>query len=77
MRQYEYPEELFCGRCGKFVRPQLVIKTEQIVIDGIDGSADYTEADCPECGIMLCDRDKFMIPIRLGENKEKNFSKNT
>lgn len=68
---YEYPEELYCTRCGIDVKSKIVDATSTFTDNdtGEDLIVTYKAAVCPVCGDVLCDRDKNIAFINaLSDN---------
>lgn len=62
---YEYPEILYCGKCGRDVESKIIRKTETMTKEGQPVEVPYHIAVCPVCGDLLCEQDLDYAIIRL------------
>ncbi|MBR6982176.1 MAG: hypothetical protein IKH75_01360 [Ruminococcus sp.] len=59
MNHYEYPNELYCIGCDLDVKTKIETVTETAIHEsGKKISYEYKVAVCPNCGNVLCSRDK-------------------
>lgn len=61
LESFEYPEVLYCGKCGVDVESKIVERTADCVDPGTGKKipVPYKAAVCPVCGSTLCERDKY------------------
>lgn len=60
LESFEYPEVLYCGKCGVDVESKIVERTADYEYrkTGKKITVTYKAAVCPICGNTLCERDR-------------------
>ncbi len=72
MNRYEYPKELYCIQCDQDVGVRIEFRNESVMNDaGMTIDFDYTVAVCPNCGNVLCSRDKDFAFVQAIESFRK------
>lgn len=74
---YEYPKELYCGRCKEIVSPALRDCRAEYThpIKG-DFTIRYKAAFCPVCGELLCERDQDIAFMEYLKGEEEHGKEN-
>ena len=72
MTGYKYPKELYCIICDQDVKTKLDTITDFAEHEsGKKISYKYVVAVCPNCGNVLCNRDKDFAFVKAIESKMK------
>ena len=72
MNNYEYPNVLYCIVCDLDVKPKIEIAKDTAEHEsGQKISFEYKVAVCPNCGNVLCSRDKDFAFVKAIELFEK------